>query len=300
MQLSGLGYLVKEGFRNVWTNRIMSIASVCVLVSCLVLTGSAVLFSMNVQNLVDTVSDNNETVVYLKDDVSKIEAVYIGKEIEKVKNVTKADYYPKDEAFKDYKEKLSDEVFAYLKDDNPLPDAYKVTMGDLSKYDGTVEKILAVKGVDSVRNRRDIAKRLTEVNNLVQTLSIAIMIALTIISLFIISNTIRATMYNRRFEISIMKSVGATDAFVRVPFVVEGMAIGLIASIISSVMIIFLYDGIINICSNVIPFTPIPITSVILYFALIFIGAGIVIGALSGFISIRKYLKLEGNEILGF
>lgn len=300
MQLSGLGYLVKEGFRNVWTNRIMSIASICVLVSCLVLTGSAVLFSMNVQNLVDTVSDNNETVVYLKDDVSKIEAVYIGKEIEKVKNVTKADYYPKDEAFKDYKEKLSDEVFAYLKDDNPLPDAYKVTMGDLSKYDGTVEKILAVKGVDSVRNRRDIAKRLTEVNNLVQTLSIAIMIALTIISLFIISNTIRATMYNRRFEISIMKSVGATDAFVRVPFVVEGMAIGLIASIISSVMIIFLYDGIINICSNVIPFTPIPITSVILYFALIFIGAGIVIGALSGFISIRKYLKLEGNEILGF
>lgn len=300
MRLSGLGYLVKEGFRNVWTNRIMSIASICVLVSCLVLTGSAVLFSMNVQNLVDTVSDNNETVVYLKDDVSKIEAVYIGKEIEKVKNVTKADYYPKDEAFKDYKEKLSDEVFAYLKDDNPLPDAYKVTMGDLSKYDGTVEKILAVKGVDSVRNRRDIAKRLTEVNNLVQTLSIAIMIALTIISLFIISNTIRATMYNRRFEISIMKSVGATDAFVRVPFVVEGMAIGLIASIISSVMIIFLYDGIINICSNVIPFTPIPITSVILYFALIFIGAGIVIGALSGFISIRKYLKLEGNEILGF
>lgn len=300
MQLSGLGYLVKEGFRNVWTNRIMSIASICVLVSCLVLTGSAVLFSMNVQNLVDTVSDNNETVVYLKDDVSKIEAVYIGKEIEKVKNVTKADYYPKDEAFKDYKEKLSDEVFAYLKDDNPLPDAYKVTMGDLSKYDGTVKKILAVKGVDSVRNRRDIAKRLTEVNNLVQTLSIAIMIALTIISLFIISNTIRATMYNRRFEISIMKSVGATDAFVRVPFVVEGMAIGLIASIISSVMIIFLYDGIINICSNVIPFTPIPITSVILYFALIFIGAGIVIGALSGFISIRKYLKLEGNEILGF
>lgn len=300
MQLSGLGYLVKEGFRNVWTNRIMSIASICVLVSCLVLTGSAVLFSMNVQNLVDTVSDNNETVVYLKDDVSKIEAVYIGKEIEKVKNVTKADYYPKDEAFKDYKEKLSDEVFAYLKDDNPLPDAYKVTMGDLSKYDGTVEKILAVKGVDSVRNRRDIAKRLTEVNNLVQTLSIAIMIALTIISLFIISNTIRATMYNRRFEISIMKSVGATDTFVRVPFVVEGMAIGLIASIISSVMIIFLYDGIINICSNVIPFTPIPITSVILYFALIFIGAGIVIGVLSGFISIRKYLKLEGNEILGF
>ncbi len=300
MSFSGLGYLIKEGFKNVWNNRIMSIASVCVLISCLVLTGSAVLFSMNVSQLVESVGDSNETTVYLDDGLSRIEAVYVGRDIQKLKNIEKAEYYSKDEAIAEYKDMLGEEVFENLKDDNPLPDAYKVSMDDLSKYDKTVEKILKIKGVDSVSNRSDIARRLTEINNLVQTLSFWIVLALGIISLFIISNTIRATMHNRRFEISIMKSVGATNAFVRIPFVVEGMVIGFIASVISTVALIFLYDGIMNIVSNLIPFTAMPIMSVIGYVAAIFIIAGIVIGALSGFISIRKYLKKEGNEILGW
>lgn len=300
MRFSGLGYLIKEGFKNVWVNRIMSIASVCVLVSCLVLTGSAALFSMNVSNLVDTVADSNETNVYLKDNISKIEAVYVGREIQKLDNIEKTDYYSKDEAFKDYKEKLSDEVFAYLKDDNPLPDAYKVSMKDLSKYDSTVEKILKIKGVETVRSRRDIAKRLTEINNLVQTLSFWIILALAVISLFIISNTIRATMHNRRFEISIMKSVGATNTFVRIPFIIEGMVIGAIASILSTVALIFLYNGFSSIITDFITFNPIPITGVIWYVAAIFVVSGIIIGALSGFISIRKYLKKEGKEIIGW
>lgn len=300
MQLSGLSYLIKEGFKNVWANRIMSIASVCVLISCLVLTGSAVLFSMNVAQLVDSVGDSNETTVYLDDELSKVEAVYVGRDLEKIKNINKAEFYPKEDAIEEYKEKLGDEVFSNLRDDNPLPDAYRVSMEDLSKYDKTVEQIKEIQGVDSVSNRGDIARRLTEINNLVQTLSIWILIALTIISLFIISNTIRATMHNRRFEISIMKSVGATNAFVRIPFIVEGMIIGFIASVISTIALVFLYDGIMNIVSSLIPFTPMPIINVIWYVAAIFVAAGIVIGALSGFISIRKYLKKEGNEILGW
>lgn len=298
MHLSGFGYLIKEGFKNVWTNRIMSIASVCVLVSCLVLTGSAVLFSMNVSNIVEKVGDSNETTVYLEDDLSKIEAVYVGRDLKKTSNITSVEFYSKDDAFKEYKEKLGDEVFANLKDDNPLPDAYKISMEDLSKYDQTVEKIMKIKGVDSVLNRRDIAKKLTDIDNLVRSLSFWIILALTIISLFIISNTIRATMHNRRFEISIMKSVGATNAFVRIPFVVEGMVLGAIASILSTVALIFLYDGIIKIVSDIPVFEPIDIMSVIWYVALVFVAAGIIIGALSGFISIRKYLKKEGNEIL--
>jgi cell division transport system permease protein len=300
MQLSGLSYLIKEGLKNVWANRIMSIASVCVLISCLVLTGSAVLFSMNVSKLVETVGDSNETTVYLEDDLSKIEAVYLGRDLQKISNINKVDYYSKEEAIKEYKEKLGNELFSDLKDDNPLPDAYKISMEDLSKYDQTVEKIMKLKGVDSVSNRSDIARKLTEVNNLVQTLSIWVILALAIISLFIISNTIRATMHNRRFEISIMKSVGATNAFVRIPFIVEGMVIGFIASVISTIALIFLYNGVVEIVSNLVHFTSIPIFSVILYVALIFVAAGITIGALSGFISIRKYLKKEGNEILGW
>lgn len=300
MRISGFGYLIKEGFKNVWNNRIMSIASVCVLISCLILTGSAVLFSMNVSTLVESVSDSNETTVYLKDGLSKVEAVYVGRDIKKLENIADAQFFPKEEALEDYKSRLGEEVFENLKDDNPLPDAYKITMIDLSKYNETVDKIKALDGVEEIRSQKELARKLSSINRLVQTLSFWIVLALGIISLFIISNTIRATMYSRRFEISIMKSVGATNAFVRIPFVVEGMVIGLIASVLSTVALVFLYDGIMNIVSNLIHIDVMPIMSVIWYVALIFVGAGILIGALSGFISIRKYLKKEGNEILGW
>jgi cell division transport system permease protein len=278
----------------------MSIASVCVLISCLVLTGSAVLFSMNVTNIVASVGDKNETTVYLDDNVSSVEAVYIGRDILNIDNVTEAKFYSKEDAIENYKSKLGEEVFDNMKDDNPLPDAYKITMEDLSKYDSTVKEIKAISGVSKVSSHSETAKKLTSINDLVRILSFAIVIVLGVISLFIISNTIRATMHTRRFEISIMKSVGATDAFVRIPFVVEGIVIGLIAAILSTVAMLFLYDGIVQIIVHIIRFPAIPFSSIVWYVGGIFVGAGVIIGAVSGFISIRKYLKKEGNEILGW
>lgn len=301
MGISGFGYLIKEGVKNVWNNRIMSIASVCVLISCLVLTGSAVLLSMNVARVVESVGDSNETTVYLKDDVSNVEAAYIGRDLEKLSNVSTVEFYSKEDAFKEYEDVLGEEIFANLQgDDNPLPDAYHISMVDLSKYDQTVSQITAIDGVDSVSNRSEIAERLTSINNLVTTVSLWIILALTVISLFIVSNTIRMTMYSRRFEISIMKSVGATNSFVRIPFVIEGMLMGLISAVLSTGLLYFLYNGIMEVITNIIPITPIPIQNVIAIVAGAFVIAGMLIGALGGFISIRKYLKKEGNEILGW
>ncbi len=301
MGISGFGYLIKEGVKNVWNNRIMSIASVCVLISCLVLTGSAVLLSMNVARVVESVGDSNETTVYLKDDVSNVEAAYIGRDLEKLSNVSTVEFYSKEDAFKEYEDVLGEEIFANLQgDDNPLPDAYHISMVDLSKYAQTVSQITAIDGVDSVSNRSEIAERLTSINNLVTTVSLWIILALTVISLFIVSNTIRMTMYSRRFEISIMKSVGATNSFVRIPFVIEGMLMGLISAVLSTGLLYFLYNGIMEVITNIIPITPIPIQNVIAIVAGAFVIAGMLIGALGGFISIRKYLKKEGNEILGW
>jgi len=121
-----------------------------------------------------------------------------------------------------------------------------------------------------------------------------------IISIFIIANTIRATMYSRRFEISIMKSVGATNSFVRMPFLVEGMVIGFISAAVSTGGIALLYEAVMNAITKMIPFTYIPLSSVILYVAVAFVVASVVIGFFGSFISIRKYLKKEGNEILGW
>ena len=139
--MKGFGYLVKEGFKNVWSNRIMSIASVCVLISCLILTGAAALFSINVAKMVDEVGESNETIVYIKEGYSQLEAVYVGKEIEKVPNVASARFYSKEEAFEQYRSTLGDSLFSRIEDRNPLPDSFIVVMHDLSQYDDTVAQI---------------------------------------------------------------------------------------------------------------------------------------------------------------
>ena len=298
--MTGFGYLAKEGFKNVWNNRIMSIASVCVLISCLVLTGAAALFSMNVDNVVESVGKSNETSVYVKDGYSQLEAVYVGKEIEKLDNVESATFLSKEDAIKQYKSTLGDDLFAEMQGRNKLPDSFIVVMKDLSKYDDTVAQIKKIDGVDSISNHRELAKKLTDISNLVNMICIAVVCALTIISIFIIANTIRATMYSRRFEISIMKSVGATNSFVRWPFLIEGMIIGLISAIVSTGAIAILYETAQALVYQIVPIDFIPINNVICITGGLFAIAGIVIGFFGSFISIRKYLKMEGNEILGW
>lgn len=301
MGISGFGYLIKEGIINVWNNRIMSIASVCVLISCLVLTGSASLLTLNVAKVVDDVGAENETRVFLEMGVTDVEAAYIGKDIEKIENISAVTFYSGEEAIIEYKDMIGDSIFENIKDDDDvLPHTYHITMVDLSLYDETVNEIMEIEGVESVGDRKELARTLTDLNQLVSTISIAIIIALTVISLFIVSNTIRVTMYSRRFEISIMKSVGATNAFVRIPFIVEGMLIGLLSAIVSTFALYFLYTGIMDAITSMIPFVYIPINDLIIYVAIAFVVAGMSIGAIGGFISMRKYLKKEGNEILGW
>ena len=290
--MSGFGYLIREGFRSIWSNRIMSIASICVLVSCLVLTGAAELISVNIEKEVDSVGKTNETTVYIKEGASDLEAVYIGKNLEKLDNITSVRFYPKEDAINEFKDSLPEAVFENVNgDNNPLPDAYIIAMDDLSKYDQTI---------DAINNRSELARKLTDISNLVSYISLAIVVALTIISLFIIANTIRTTMYSRRFEISIMKSVGATNAFVRLPFVVEGMVLGFISAIIGTGVLYVVYEGVMSAVNSFVKISTIPFSDVYLQVGGIFIVAGVVIGAFGSFISMRKYLKMEGNEILGW
>lgn len=301
MNFSSLGYLIKEGFKNIWSNRMMSLASVGVLISCLVLTGSAIMLSVNVSTIVESVGDSNVTTVYLEDDITELEAVYVGKNLEKIDNVTQATFYPKDEAILAYKDVLGEEVFANMDgDDNPLPHAYHIVMEDLSLYDQTVDELLQVEGVNSVSSRSDVAEKLTSLSTLVTMMSFWIILALAIISLFIISNTIRMTMFSHRFEISIMKSVGATNSFVRTPFVIEGIIIGLASAGLSIGALTWLYNVVVKAVQSILPFECVPFSDVIWTIIISFVAAGVIVGALGSWLSIRKYLKKEGNEILGW
>ena len=325
--MKGFGYLVKEGFKNVYANRIMSIASVCVLISCLVMTGAAALFSLNVLKIVDEVEKNNQTTVYLinknikteNDEngingnkteegnndrklLSEAEIKVIGDRIKALENVDSIEFISRKDGLDSFKSKLGKEVYEIIKNrDDVLNDSYIVTFKNPEQYNETVEQIKKINGVDSVTDRREFAKKLSDINRLVNIVAICVVTALFIISLFIIANTIRTTMYSRRFEISIMKSVGATNMFVRMPFLVEGVVLGLISAALSTGVVALLYrfaDGMMDEVD--LGIEPIPFMDILPLVVIAFAATGVLVGFFGGFISIRKYLKKEGNEILGW
>lgn len=299
--MRGLSYLIKEGVKNVWNNRMMSVASIGVLVSCLIITGAAVLLSLNVNSVVESVGRENQVTVFLEDDITELEAVMeIGPNIREIDNVSDCAFYSKEEAIAQLEDELGDLFSEMQGDANPLPHAFHVTMVDLSQYDETVEKINNVDGVYKISDRSDVASKLTSLNDLVTHIGLWRIIVLGIISLFIISNSVRMTMYSRRFEISIMKSVGATNRFVRVPFVIEGMVIGIVSGLISSACMVFLYEGVIAAVQYIIPFSEINYSDVAWEMSAAFVILGAAIGALGASISIGRYLKKEGGEILGW
>ncbi len=301
MKFSGLGYLIKEGIKSVWNNRMMSLASIGVLISCLLLTGTAELLTLSVSRNLDDIGGRNVTRVFLEQEITDMEAVHISDAIKRLDNVSETAFISKDEAIKDYQETVGDELFSQLVGEgNPLPNAIDVTMEDLSLYDSTIEAVLSVDGVESARDTRELAEKLSSLSELVSTASMWIVIALVLVSIFIISNSIRMTMYSRRFEISIMKSVGATNTFVRIPFVIEGMFIGLISAAVSSAVLFFLYDALEKVITGIMPINMVKYSEVGLIMTLIFVGAGMLIGALGSVVSIGRYLRKEGNELLGW
>ena len=313
--MSSLGYLIKEGFKNLFNNRMMSLASIGVLISCLVLTGSAVMLTVNVTNIVDSVSDKNLTNVYLNDDMDHLHAVAIGQDLLAVDHVVDAQLIEKDEAMEAYREQLGEDIFQNMTGKgNPFPYSYRITvdtetMQNVEQYDAVVEQLKQVKlvrngevlgSVASVSSHRDMAQKLTSLSSLITMMSFWIILALAVISLFIIANTIRMTMFSHRFEISIMKSVGATNAFVRIPFIVEGIIIGLVSAVVSIAILFFLSNAVIAAVTSILRFQLTPLTDIIWYITGAFVGAGVIVGALGSLLSISRFLKREGNEILGW
>lgn len=296
MKLSSLGYLLKEGAKNIWSNRTMSFASVGVLVSCLLLTGAAVLFSMNIDSAMESVEGSNSITVYCTQGLPTLKAVQVGEQIKNLDNISECELVPKDQAVEEMLEMLGDNgtvLEGLMGDDNFLPDSYRISMTDLSLYDETVAQITSIEGVEKIIDYSDIANQLTQLDDMVTTVCFWIILLLGVVSLFIISNTIRVALFSRRLEISIMKSVGATNWFVRVPFIVEGVLIGLVSGGLASLILNLAYDRFISSLSILSFFTPLPLDPYRLRIVLIFLLAGAFFGVLGGLISIGRYLKKD-------
>lgn len=296
MKLSSLGYLLKEGAKNIWSNRTMSFASVGVLVSCLLLTGAAVLFSMNIDSAMESVEGSNSITVYCTQGLPTLKAVQVGEQIKNLDNISECELVPKDQAVEEMLEMLGDNgtvLEGLMGDDNFLPDSYRISMTDLSLYDETVAQITSIEGVEKIIDYSDIANQLTQLDDMVTTVCFWIILLLGVVSLFIISNTIRVALFSRRLEISIMKSVGATNWFVRVPFIVEGVLIGLVSGGLASLILNLAYDSFISSLSILSFFTPLPLDPYRLRIVLIFLLVGACFGVLGGLISIGRYLKKD-------
>lgn len=300
MKIHNIGYLLKEGIKNLWKNRTMSIASIGVLIACLLMTGCASLVSVNLTSIMESIEGNNSITIYLSDGLPALSAIQVGDQIRDIENISDCVFVPKDDALADMMESLGDDgvILEGLDgDDNFLPDAYTISMYDLNLYDDTIAQIKAIEGVDHFTDYSDIAGKLSNVDMVVRVASLAIIIVLAIVSLFIISNTVKVTMFSRRTEISIMKSVGATNGFVRIPFIVEGMIIGLISGGVSAAVLLGVYDWAVMQLYNIVPFlTAVDIDPYVGYIFVVYAIVGALFGVFGGGISIGKYLNKEGEN----
>lgn len=299
---SRIGYLTKEGFRNIRVNHLMSIASIAVLMSCLVMMGAAFMVIVNVNNVMSEIESQNVVMVYLKEEVQGEAITEMREKITLMQNVKKCEFVDKETAFNQQLEELDTDATYFEGVENPLPDLFKVSVSDMTKFDKTVAELKTLDGVDSVRDNREIAQTLVKIRQTIFYVSIGVIAVLLLISLFIIANTVRITMYSRRLEINIMKSVGATNWFIRWPFMVEGMVLGAISGILSLAVVWGLYRLVQSSVSSMLAmvsrgFTTVSFLDYIVYILVAFLVIGIVSGGIGSLISIQKYLKERGGVV---
>ncbi|MGN0609117.1 MAG: permease-like cell division protein FtsX [Oscillospiraceae bacterium] len=301
MKLSSMNYLFKQGIRNIWTNRIMSVASFCILMVSLLLIGFTTLFIANINSIVGGIENKNEVIIFLNDDIDEESIEQMGVKLKNSENISSVTFYSKEEAFEEMKAGMNDaeELFQYIGDDSPLPDSYRVKVKDIEKMSATLMEINKIDGIYTVKAPNDFVNILTELKSFISVISVTILAALIIVSLVIISNAERASVEMRKREIEIMKYVGATNAFVKIPFFVEGMFIGVLAGAAAAVITILGYSELgkvlmqdTTIWTAIGASGLINISGVTWKIVLGYIAAGALISAVGTVMSTRKYVKV--------
>lgn len=301
--MNSAGYLIKEGFRSVKINKLMTFASMGVLICCMLLMGCSVLVSSNTTNLLSKIEEQNVIMVFMDDDATKEMTDAAKAEIEKIENVKEVVYISKDEAWQNQLKEMNDsqrEFFENYADQSPLPDTLKVVVSDMGSFNSIVKSLKKLDNVQNIRENSELAQKLARVRQAVNIICIAVVALLFAVSVFIISNTVRISMFSRKLEISIMKSVGATDGFVRIPFIVEGIVIGLLSAGLAELMVWGIYAFATKQLSSMITLFNtgfVPFASLWWILLIAFVILGVATGVGGSFVSMNKYLKHEGSEL---
>ncbi len=295
MKSNNFGYLLKEGIRGIFLHGFMSFAAVCVTVACLVIIGSFSVLLYNLNIMVAEVEQDAEILVYIDETYTEAEAKSVGSRINMIDNVYQATFVSRQEALEEFVAKQGDEsAFDGLQAD-VLQDRFIVVLEDNSKMREAVPMIEAVDGVAEVNAPYQVAEALGTVQHILRIVSAAVIILLLVVSLLIISNTVKLAMYDRRDEIAIMKMVGATNGFIRFPFVIEGFLLGIFGAAVAFFLEWGLYNGMVNWIGtvdslNLLDF--VPFTDLLWPMVATFGAAGLFVGIFGSFASIRKFLDV--------
>ena len=296
MKIRGIRYFFSEAFKNIFSNGWMTIASIFTVIASLLVFGVFSVLTVNISGIVGDMEDSYQILVYIDDKVNYDGVKTIGEEIKETDNVTDATLITKDERFNNFRDGMGPKgsTLNRFEDDNPLRDMYMVTLDDLSMSEDTIKVLERIDGIDEIQRNEDAINKLVTIANYIQTFSLWIMVALAIVSVFIISNTIKLTVYTRRKEINIMKFVGATDWFIRWPFIIEGIFIGLIGAGVSIGLVIGGYSLLIGIVNtlNIGFITMKPLSEIVTLIVCSSLGLGAVLGGIGSFISVRKHLNV--------
>ena len=294
MRISKFKYSLSQAKKNIFRNGLMTIASFFTITCCLLILGVFTIVSLNMNHIANQIKSQCEIQVYIEDGTSDKRLEKIKTEIDNVANVSEVTLFSKEEAF-DY---LVEDMFggnAQLAEglEDTFRDSYKVKVHNIEDTPLTVTALHEIQDIEDVVNRQDFVNIIINFSNVIKKLSIVAMVLLFIIAVVIMSNTIRLTVFNRRKEINIMKYIGATDRFIKIPFVIEGILIGLIGAIISFIIMSLGYVLLSNYIKQTLSlFEIIPYAQIAPVVGILFILTGSLIGMVGSMISMRKYLNV--------
>lgn len=300
MRTSNVTYLVKKGVSSVWKNWVMSVASFSILMVSLLLVSCTALLMVNANIIMGNIENTNEIAIYLEEGVSDTQIAHIRDVLDNNSDITEIEHITKEQALEDFRADMAEqaELLDYL-DENPMPETFMVRVDDLTKIRHIVNVISEIEGVEKVKAPYDFAGVLINIRNTFSVIAGAVLIALVIVSIVIVSNAIRTSVYSRRNEINIMKYVGATNGFIKAPFFVEGMFIGILAGIAAWGLTWIIYDSVYSLFGDDLTlwqmfgvFNLIPFEEIRWIVLAINCAAGALLGAIGTVISTGKHLKV--------
>ena len=298
MRFNVFSYLIKEGFKSTFKQKKMTSASIIIMCATMFIFGLFFVIGENVNSVITQLESQQGIQIFIDEHATNEEIETLGSQIRAINGVNRATFVSKEDALNSMKTTLGDEsLFEGWDEENPFPASYFVTLTDLSLNEQVQSEILALDNVDEIQSQNTTINRLQSLANGIQITTIIILVLLIIISIFIISYTIKLTVHARRREISIMKYVGATNSFIRGPFIVEGVIIGVISAIITLVILGVSYNAVMSGIGESVLIQEIGIGllsfSEMFYLVLaVYLILGVGIGVLGSTISMRKYLKV--------